>query len=65
MLMCLMSDGAVERLFLSLNVKTNAIKKAKVILSEAPIKGLFIAGVLKVYIQRSEWELSSTSKGPK
>ncbi len=23
------------------------------------------AGVLKVYIQRSEWELSSTSKGPK
>ncbi len=25
----------------------------------------YVAGVLKVYIQRSESELSSTSKGPK
>ncbi len=39
---CLISDGAVERLFLSLTVKTNAIKKAKAILSKTPIKGLFI-----------------------
>ncbi len=48
MLMCLISDGAVERLFLSLTVKTNAVKKAKVILSETSIKGLFIV-LLKVW----------------
>ncbi len=41
----------------------------KVKFTKFPVRGRFSlgdrTGVLKVYIQRSEWELSSTSKGPK
>ncbi len=49
--------------FIRAEIKKEEAEPTKVKVNACPLPSRL--GLLKVYIQRSEWELSSTSKGPK